>query len=47
MIEPRRLLQRLRRSSNPTPQMQQTGDAGDELPRLDRLGRVHLVGGEE
>lgn len=29
------------------PQMQQTGDAGDELPRLDRLGQVHLVGGEE
>ena len=27
--------------------MQQTGDAGDELPRLDRLGEVHLVAGQE
>jgi very-short-patch-repair endonuclease len=29
------------------PQMQQTGDPGDELPRLDRLGQVHLVAGQE
>src|SRR6266702_4637846 len=29
------------------PQMQQAGDAGDELPRLDRLGQVHLVSGQE
>jgi very-short-patch-repair endonuclease len=29
------------------PQMQQAGDAGDELPRLDRLGQVHLVAGQE
>ncbi|MDB6159357.1 MAG: hypothetical protein JWO04_3063 [Gammaproteobacteria bacterium] len=29
------------------PQMQQAGDPGDELPRLDRLGQVHLVAGQE
>ena len=29
------------------PQMQQSGDAGDELPRLERLGQVHLVAGQE
>ena len=29
------------------PQLQQTGDAGDELARLDRLGQVHLVAGQE
>jgi hypothetical protein len=30
-----------------SPQMQQTGDAGDELPRLNRLGQVHLVASQE
>ena len=33
--------------SPPSPQMQPTGDAGDELPRLDRLGPVNLVAGQE
>jgi hypothetical protein len=31
-------------TDNPLPpQVQQTGDTSDELPRLDRLGEVHLV----
>src|SRR5262249_24591732 len=29
------------------PALQQPGDPGDELPRLDRLGQVHLVSGQE